>query len=52
MQVDEDVPEFVDYKQSDLLKLIRIYEQTFKDCDPDRPIMTRLNVTLVKNDVD
>ncbi|KAM3138846.1 hypothetical protein pb186bvf_009049 [Paramecium bursaria] len=41
-----------DYSQSELLKLIRVYESTYQDCDGDRVVVKLLDVLIDKQDLD
>ncbi|CAD8190732.1 unnamed protein product [Paramecium pentaurelia] len=52
MMKDQDVLEFHDYKQSVLLKMIRIYQEIYSDCDGDRIIVEAYNTKITKQDLD
>ena len=43
-----EIPELADYSQSELLKLIRVYESTYQDCDGDRVVVKLLDVLIDK----
>ncbi|CAD8113400.1 unnamed protein product [Paramecium sonneborni] len=52
MMKDQDVLEFHDYKQSILLKMLRVYQEVYGDCDGDRIIIEAYNTQITKQDFD